>query len=167
MSIKWLRRLTITEEPVYSREETAKYTDLMPDGKARQFTFPMGVKSVITHPAAGMSMKGKGFYEISGLAWSGFGRITRVEVSADGGRSWADAALQAPVLPLALTRFRLPWNWNGGSVLLQSRAIDEKGNIQPTREKWAEQYSAGNTYHYNAIQTWSISPEGELRNVYL
>ena len=166
MSIKWLRRLTVTEGPVYSREETAKYTDLMPDGRARQFTFPMGVKSVITHPSAGMTMKGRGFYEVSGLAWSGSGRITQVEVSADGGKSWAKAALQAPVLPLALTRFRLPWNWDGGSVLLQSRATDEKGNIQPTREKWAAQYSVGNTYHYNAIQTWSISPEGEIRNVY-
>jgi sulfane dehydrogenase subunit SoxC len=166
MSIKWLRRLTVTEGPVYSREETAKYTDLMPDGRARQFTFPMGVKSVITHPAAGMTMKGKGFYEISGLAWSGSGRITQVEVSADGGRSWAKAALQDPVLPLALTRFRLPWNWDGDPVLLQSRATDEQGNSQPTREKWAAQYSAGNTYHYNAIQTWSISPEGEIRNVY-
>jgi sulfane dehydrogenase subunit SoxC len=166
MSIKWLRRLTVTEEPAYSREETAKYTDLMPDGCARQFTFPMGVKSVITHPSAGMAMKGRGFYEVSGLAWSGSGRIIRVEVSADGGRSWAKAELQAPVLPLALTRFRLPWNWDGGPVLLQSRATDEKGNIQPTREKWAGQYSAGNTYHYNAIQTWSISPEGEIRNVY-
>jgi len=166
MSIKWLRRLTVAEAPVYSREETAKYTDLMPDGKARQFTFPMGVKSVITHPAAGMTMKGKGFYEISGLAWSGSGRIARVEVSTDGGRSWTEAALQVPVLPLALTRFRLPWNWDGSDLLLQSRAIDEKGNIQPTREKWVGQYSAGNTYHYNAIQTWSISPEGEIRNVY-
>ncbi len=167
MSIKWLRRLTITEGPAYSREETAKYTDLMPDGKARQFTFPMGVKSVITHPSAGMTMKGKGFYEISGLAWSGSGRITQVVVSADGGKSWAEAALQAPILPLALTRFRLPWNWDGGPVLLQSRATDEKGNVQTTREKWAAQYSVGNLYHYNAIQTWSVSPEGEIRNVYL
>jgi sulfane dehydrogenase subunit SoxC len=166
MSIKWLRRLTVTEGPVYSREETAKYTDLMPDGRARQFTFSMGVKSVITHPSAGMTMKWRGYYEVSGLAWSGFGRITQVEVSADGGKSWAKAALQAPVLPLALTRFRLPWNWDGGTVLLQSRATDEKGNIQPTREKWAVQYSVGNMYHYNAIQSWSISPEGEIRNVY-
>lgn len=167
MSIKWLRRLTITEGPVYSREETAKYTDLMPDGKARQFTFPMGVKSVITHPSAGMTMKGKGFYEVSGLAWSGSGRITQAVVSADGGKSWAEAALQAPILPLALTRFRLPWNWDGGPVLLQSRATDEKGNVQTTREKWAAQYSVGNIYHYNAVQTWSVSPEGEIRNVYL
>ena len=166
MSVKWLRRLMVTERPVYSREETSKYTDLMPDGRARQFTFPMGVKSVITHPSAGMTMKGKGFYEVSGLAWSGSGRITHVEVSADGGKSWAKAALQAPILPLALTRFRLPWNWDGGPVLLQSRAVDEKGNIQPTRDKWAAQYSVGNEYHYNAIQTWSISPEGEIRNVY-
>jgi sulfane dehydrogenase subunit SoxC len=166
MSIKWLRRLTVTAEPVYSREETAKYTDLLPDGRARQFTFPMGVKSVITHPAAGMTMPGRGFCEISGLAWSGSGRIDQVEVSADGGASWVQAALQAPVLPLALTRFRLPWNWDGSAVLLQSRARDEQGNIQPSREKWAAQYSAANTYHYNAIQTWSISPAGEIRNVY-
>ena len=167
MSVKWLRRLTVTEKPIYSREETSKYTDLMPDGRARQFTFPMRVKSVITHPSAGMTMQGRGFYEVSGLAWSGSGRITHVEVSADGGKSWANAALQAPVLPLALTRFRLPWNWDGSPVLLQSRAVDEKGNIQPTREKWAAQYSPGNEYHYNAIQTWSISPEGEIRNVYI
>jgi len=166
MSIKWLRRLTVTERPVYSREETAKYTDLMPDGRARQFTFPMGVKSVITHPSAGMTMKGRGFYEVSGLAWSGSGRITQVEVSADGGGSWAKTALQAPILPLALTRFRIPWNWDGGPVLLQSRATDEKGNIQPIREKWVSHYSSGNIYHYNTIQTWSISPEGEIRNVY-
>jgi len=165
-SVKWLRRLTVTAGPVYSREETAKYTDLMPDGRARQFTFPMGVKSVITHPSAGMTMKGRGFYEVSGLAWSGSGRITQVEVSADAGKSWAKAALQVPILPLALTRFRLPWNWDGGPVLLQSRATDEKGNIQPTREKWAAQYSAGNTYHYNAIQTWNIRQEGEIRNVF-
>ena len=165
-SIKWLRRLTVTEGPVYSREETAKYTDLLPDGRARQFTFPMSVKSVITHPAAGMTLPGKGFYEVSGLAWSGSGRISQVEVSVDGGESWARAALQAPVLPLALTRFRLPWNWDGSPVLLQSRARDEHGNIQPGREEWTAQYSAANTYHNNAIQTWSISPEGEIRNVY-
>jgi sulfane dehydrogenase subunit SoxC len=166
-SIKWLRRLTITEGPVYSREETAKYTDLMPDGTARQFTFPMAVKSVITHPSAGMRMQGKGLYEVSGLAWSGAGRVTKVDVSADGGKSWAEAALQAPVLPVSLTRFRIPWAWKGEPVLLQSRATDEQGNVQTTRDKWAEQYSVGNVYHYNAMQTWSISPEGEIKNVYL
>jgi sulfane dehydrogenase subunit SoxC len=165
-SIKWLRRLTVTTEPVYSREETAKYTDLLPDGSARQFTFPMGVKSVITHPGAGMSMQGRGFYEISGLAWSGSGSISRVEVSVDGGRNWVKAALQAPVLPRALTRFRLPWDWDGSPVLLQSRAVDEQGNVQPSREEWTAQYAVSNRYHYNAIQTWSISPEGEIRNVY-
>jgi sulfane dehydrogenase subunit SoxC len=167
MSIKWLRRLTITAGPIYSREETAKYTDLMPDGTARQFTFPMAVKSVITHPSAGMSMQGKGLYEVSGLAWSGAGRVTKVDVSADGGKSWAEAALQAPVLPVSLTRFRLPWAWTGEPVLLQSRATDEKGNVQTTRAKWSEQYSVGNVYHYNAMQTWSISPAGEITNVYL
>jgi sulfane dehydrogenase subunit SoxC len=89
-----------------------------------------------------------------------------VEVSVDGGESWAQAALQAPILPRALTRFRLPWNWDGSAALLQSRARDEQGNIQPSRETWAAQYSPANTYHNNAIQTWSISPEGEIRNVY-
>ena len=122
---------------------------------------------MITHPSAGMSMQGKGLYEVSGLAWSGSGRVTKVEVAADGGKSWAEAALQAPVLPLSLARFRILWAWKGEPVLLQNRATDEKGNVQTTREKWSEQYSVGNIYHYNAIQTWSISPEGEIKNVYL
>src|SRR5262249_15769608 len=166
-SIKWLRRLTITAGPVYSRGETPKYTDLMPDGKAPQFTFPMALKSVVTHPSAGLSIQGEGLGEVPGVAWSGSGRVTKVEVSADGGKSWAEAALQAPVLPVSLTRFRIPWAWKGEPVLLQSRATDEQGNVQTTREKWAEQYSVGNVYHYNAMQTWSISPEGEIKNVYL
>jgi len=166
-SVKWLRRLEVTEGPAYSREETSKYTDLMPDGKARQFTFVMGVKSVITHPSAGLHMQGPGFYEISGLAWSGSGRITRVEVSADSGKSWAEAALQEPVLSKSLVRFRIPWEWNGGPALLQSRAADDKGHVQGTRALWTAQYSTGNVYHYNAIQTWRVSPEGEITNVYL
>src|SRR5207302_8165750 len=106
-------------------------------------------------------------YAVSGLAWSGSGRVIKVDVSADGGKSWAEAALQAPVLPLSLTRFRIPWDWKGEPVFLQSRATDEQGTVQTSREKWSEQYSVGNIYHYNAIQTWSVSPEGEIKNVYM
>ena len=116
-----------------TKDETSKYTILLTDGKAWQFVFPMEVKSIITHPSPGLTLKGPGFYEISGLAWSGNGRIRQVEVSADGGKSWAPAALQEPVLPKALTRFRAAWQWNGGPAVLQSRATDETGMVQPTR----------------------------------
>jgi sulfane dehydrogenase subunit SoxC len=167
MSVKWLRRLKLTAKPTHTKDETSKYTDLMPDGKARQFTYPMGVKSVITRPAIGLAMRGPGFYEVSGLAWTGHGRIVKVEISADGGTSWADGALSEPNLPHALVRFRLPWQWDGSPVVLMSRATDEKGNIQPTRAVWSPQYAAGQLYHCNAIQSWSISADGEIKNVYV
>jgi len=167
MSIKWLRRIKVTDGPTHTRDETSHYTDLMPNGKARQFTFVMGVKSVITHPSGGMSMQGPGFYEISGLAWTGAGRITKVEVSADGGTSWAEAALQEPVLRQSLTRFRIPWDWKGGPALLQSRATDDQGRVQETHKDWATHYSPANRYHCNAIQTWSVTAEGSIHNVYL
>jgi sulfane dehydrogenase subunit SoxC len=167
MSVKWLRRVKVTEGPTHTRDETSHYTDLMPDGKARQFTFVMGVKSVITHPSGGMSMQGPGFYEISGLAWTGAGRITKVEVSADGGTSWAEAALQEPVLRQSLTRFRIPWRWDGTPALLQSRATDDKGSVQETHKEWAGHYSPVNRYHCNAIQTWGVTAQGSVQNVYL
>lgn len=112
-------------------------------------------------------MQGKGFYEISGLAWSGHGRITRVEVSADGGKSWAEAALSEPNLAHALVRFRLPWQWEGAPATLMSRATDEKGNVQPNRADWSAQYAAGHLYHCNAIQSWSIAANGEIKNVWI
>ena len=167
MSVKWLRRIEVTDSPTHTRDETSHYTDLMPDGKARQFTFVMGVKSAITHPSGGMSMQGSGFYEISGLAWTGAGRITKVEVSADGGTSWEEAALQEPVLRQCLTRFRIPWDWNGRPALLQSRATDDQGRVQETHKDWATHYSPANRYHCNAIQTWSVTAEGSIHNVYL
>jgi sulfane dehydrogenase subunit SoxC len=167
MNVKWLRRIKVTDGPTHTKDETSKYTDLMPDGKARQFTWEMGVKSVITQPAAGLQMQGKGGYEISGLAWSGAGKIRGAEVSVDGGRSWRDAVLQEPVLSKSLTRFRLPWQWNGERALLQSRATDEKGNVQPARAAWLAQYAPGQRYHNNMIQTWAIGTDGSIANVYL
>lgn len=167
MNVKWLRRLKVTAGPTHTKDETSKYSDLMPEGKARQFTYPMGVKSVITQPSTGLAMGAPGWYEISGLAWSGAGRIAQVEVSADGGASWAEAALQEPVLSQALTRFRMAWDWDGAPATLQSRATDEHGNVQTTREVWAAQYGAGQIYHYNAIQTWQIGANGEITNVFV
>ena len=138
----------------------------MPDGKALQFTLPMGVKSVITRPSPGLTLGPTGYYELAGLAWSGHGTVTRVEVSADGGKSWADAALDEPRLPRCLTRFRIPWEWKGAPVLLQSRATDDKGNVQPTRTALMKHYSPGNIYHYNAIASWSIAAGGEISHVF-
>ncbi len=166
-SIKWLHRIKVTDRPAHARNETSKYTDLLPDGSADQFTFTMGVKSVITHPSGTMSIGRSGYYEISGLAWSGAGKIRRVEVSADGGKTWADAHLHDPVLDKSLTRFSMAWHWDGSPVQLQSRATDDKGRVQATRAEWKSKYSPGNLYHYNAIQTWVVSDQGEVSNAYL
>jgi sulfane dehydrogenase subunit SoxC len=166
-NVKWLRRLKITAQPVMTKDETSKYTDLLPDGRALQFTFPMAVKSVITSPSGGLQMQGPGLYQISGIAWSAAGRVRRVEVSADGGKSWAPAALSAPVLPKALTRFRLAWRWNGGPAVLMSRAIDETGAVQPARDALLRERGAAYRYHYHAIQSWAVSATGEVRNVYV
>ncbi|MEY9580106.1 sulfane dehydrogenase subunit SoxC [Bradyrhizobium diazoefficiens] len=133
MSVKWLRRLHVTAEPVYSREETSKYTDLLPDGTAREFSFYMEAKSIITRPSGGQRLSAPGFHEVTGIAWSGHGKIARVEVSVDDGRSWQDARLQEPVLTRALTRFRLPWQWDGKPAVIQSRAIDETGSGRTAR----------------------------------
>jgi sulfane dehydrogenase subunit SoxC len=166
MNVKWLRQLKLVTEPHHTKDETSKYSDLMPDGKSLQFTFVLGVKSVITHPSFGMTMDGRGLYEISGLAWSGSGRIARVDVSDDGGTTWNPAQLQSPILSKSVTRFRLPWQWNGKPALLQSRAVDEKGNVQPSRAEWNALYSSANRYHHNAIQTWNIKSDGSISNVY-
>ena len=166
-NVKWLRRLKVTADPVMTKDETSKYTDLLPDGTALQFTFPMAVKSVITSPSGGLQMQGAGLYQISGIAWSGAGRIRRVEVSADAGRTWAPAALSAPVLPKALTRFRLAWRWNGGPAVLMSRAIDETGAVQPRRDALLRKRGAAYRYHYHALQSWAVAATGEVRNVYV
>lgn len=165
-SVKWLRRIKVTAGPTMTRDETSKYSDLYPDGHATLFTFPMGVKSVITSPSGQQTMRGPGLYQISGIAWAGAGRIRRVEVSADGGRSWGEAELSGPVLPKALVRFRLPWRWSGAPAVLQSRAVDETGAVQPTRAALLAERGASYRYHYHAIQSWQVGASGEVRNAY-
>jgi sulfane dehydrogenase subunit SoxC len=163
-NIKWLRRLKLGTEPFQTREETSKYTLLMPDGMARQFNFVMEAKSVITFPSGGHRLSSPGFYEISGLAWSGAGKVARVEVSTDGGASWREATLQEPVMSKCLTRFRAPWRWEGGPATLASRATDETGYIQPTREALIKARDVRSYYHYNAIQNWSVAAGGAVTN---
>jgi len=165
ISVKWLRRVKLGEEPFQTREETSKYTDLVPDGSARQFTFVMEAKSVITSPSGGQQLRDKGYYEISGLAWSGRGRVTRVDISTDGGESWSPSHLQEPILPKCLTRFRLPWNWDGAPAQLQSRALDESGYVQPTHKQLADVRGLQSYYHYNGIQAWQIAQDGAVTNV--
>ena len=167
MNVKWLRRLKVMTEPVNARDETSHYTELMPNGKARQYMFLQGVKSAIIKPSSGINMKGPGFYEISGLAWSGSGRVSKVEVSLDGGKSWTVAALTPPVLSKALTRFRLAWQWDGRAATLMSRATDEKGEVQPTRAAWVSQYSPVQFYHFNGIQGWRVDADGTVKHVYV
>ena len=164
-NVKWLRRLKFGDEPWETREETSKYTDLMPNGIARQFNYVLETKSVITRPCPEKPIKGKGFYEISGLAWSGRGKIKRVDISVDGGMNWRTAALQDPVLTKCLTRFRFPWKWNGKTALLQSRAIDETGYVQPTIEQLRAVRGLNAIYNKNAIQTWRLNPDGTVDNV--
>ncbi|MBV8621810.1 MAG: sulfite dehydrogenase [Curvibacter sp.] len=166
MNIKWLRRLKLGAAPFMTREETSKYTDSLADGQARQFTFLMDAKSVITRPSAGQRLAGPGFHEITGLAWSGRGRVRSVEVSVDGGLQWQLAQLDAPVLPRALTRFRLGWRWQGQPAVLQSRVTDDTGYVQPTRAQLIEVRGLNSVYHYNAIQSWAVAPDGSLSNVH-
>jgi len=166
-SVKWLRSIKVTDQPAMTKDETSKYSDLGAEGTAELFTFPMGVKSVITSPSPGLDMHGSGYYQISGIAWSGAGAINRVEISADGGRSWADAELDAHVLPKCLTRFRAAWRWNGGPATLLSRATDDEHAVQPTRDVVLEGRAPGAFYHYNGIQAWSVSEGGSIRNVYV
>jgi len=166
MQVKWLRRLKLIDAPAMTKDETSKYTLLTPDGKALQFVFPMEAKSVITQPSPGLNLRDPGFYEISGLAWSGYGKVAKVEVSVDGGKSWGLAALQAPVLSKALTRFRFPWRWDGGPAVLQSRTTDETGNVQPSRAELLARRGPKALYHFNAIACWGVAQNGEVTHVY-
>jgi sulfane dehydrogenase subunit SoxC len=176
MNVKWLRRLKLTDQPGMSYYEARTYAPILPNGKAYQFYFLQEVKSFITHPSPGLKMNGAGFYELSGVAYSASGRIAKVMISADGGKTWGEAALQEPVLPKAFTRFRLPWKWDGGPAVLQSRAWDEAGNVQPTRAEVIARRGQTKTpvtnptgfpsQHYNGPTSWSINRNGEVSHVY-
>jgi len=165
ISVKWLRRLKLVDQPTMARDETSKYTDLMPDGTARIFTFELDAKSVITYPSGGRHLGGPGAYEISGLAWSGRGTIERVEVSTDGGQTWSNAQLQEPRHRKAFTRFRLPWRWEGGEAALVSRCTDDTGYVQPTREALVAARGMNSDYHNNCLKTWRVAADGSVTHV--
>ncbi len=158
--VKWLRRLEVTDRPTMTREETSKYTDPIEGGTARQFSFVMDAKSTITFPTYPYVLPDRGWWEVTGLAWTGRGRITRVEVSTDGGASWADAELQQPVLPKCTVRFRHLWEWNGRESILLSRATDETGYVQPTvQQLWAAR-GERTRYHFNHQRAWKVASDG-------
>ena len=175
MNVKFLRRIKLVEAPALSYYEARTYAPILPGGKAYQFYFLQEVKSFITQPSPGLALKDPGFYEISGVAYSGNGRISKVTVSADGGQSWAQAALQEPVHSKAFTRFRVPWRWDGGPAVLQSRAWDEAGYVQPTRAQILAArgesqrvlpITAFGGQHYNGPTSWAIARNGEVKHVY-
>lgn len=167
MSIKWLRRLHVVAEPAYTREETSKYTDPMPDGKARKFSFYMEAKSIITSPSGEQRIPSPGFCEIRGIAWSGHGKISRVDVSVDNGQTWTQADLEEPVLSRAITRFRMPWNWDGKPGIILSRATDETGYVQPGLDDLLAVRGPSYVYHNNAMTPWAIAESGEVTNARL
>jgi sulfane dehydrogenase subunit SoxC len=164
VNVKWLRRIKVMDQPAMTRWETSKYTDLMSDGTARQFTFDMDAKSLITRPSGGDALPGAGTYELTGLAWSGRGAIAKVEITTDGGSTWTPAELQAPVLPLAHTRFRWSWRWDGREALLASRCTDDGGYVQPSLAELVAVRGVNSNYHNNAIQVWKVAPDGRITN---
>jgi len=175
MNVKYLRRIKLVEEPAMSYYEARTYAPILPSGKAYRFFFLQQVKSFITQPSPGLALRGPGLYEVSGIAYSGNGRISRVMVSADGGATWAESALQEPVLSKAFTRFRIPWRWDGGPAVLQSRAWDEAGNGQPTRAQIVAERGESDkvlpatafiSQHYNGPTSWAIDGNGEVKHVY-
>lgn len=167
MSIKWLRRLDVGDKPSFTKPEVTTYADRVKDGKTRYFTWEMEAKSVITFPSGTMKLPIPGAYEIAGLAWSGRGAISGVEVSADGGKTWKQARLTTPVLSMAHTRFTLPWRWDGKPVVLQSRATDETGYVQPTLKALVDVRGDQGVDHNNGIQSWTIDAEGNVSNVHI
>jgi sulfane dehydrogenase subunit SoxC len=163
--VKWLRRLEVGDQPWGTKDEVLHYVDLMPDGTHRQYTSIQECKSVITTPSGGQVLLDAGFYNVTGLAWSGRGTVRRVDVSFDGGRNWRPARLEPPVLPKCLTRFNLDWVWNGQPAILQSRATDSTGYVQPTITQLRAVRGTRSIYHNNAIQSWRVEPSGEVFNV--
>lgn len=175
MNVKFLRRLKLVASPAMSYWETQVYTEPMPRGKSYNFDFLNEVKSYITRPSPGVDLKQPGFYEISGIAYSGKGKIARVMVSADGGKSWGEAALQGPIASKAFTRFRMPWRWDGRPVILQSRAWDDQGSFQPTRAEFVAArgqldaeplVTALENHHCNTITSWAVNSHGKVTHAY-
>ena len=174
-NVKWLRRIKLVDQPQMSKRETSNYTSLRMDGTARWFQFEHGAKSVITRPSGQLRLAGPGYHEITGIAYSGRGTITRVEVSTNGGRTWQDAEIQGTAHSKAFTRFRLPWKWNGEESVLMSRSTDDKGDRQPSvaelnaflginlSHEWLEAGNPGSS-HFNAIQPWRVKRNGEVEN---
>jgi sulfane dehydrogenase subunit SoxC len=166
MWVKWIRRIEVGDQPWHTREETSKYTDLLENAKARRFTYVMDAKSVITSPSPQAPLNHKsGFTVLSGLAWSGRGKIARADVSLDGGRNWQSARLDGPVWDKALTRFYYEFDWDGRELLLQSRAIDDAGYVQPSKAELRKLRGVNSIYHNNGIQTWHVRKDGEVENV--
>lgn len=166
MWVKWLRRIEVGDMPWHAREETSKYTDLMENGKARRFTWEMDCKSIITNPSPQAPIThGKGHTVLTGLAWSGRGTIDRVDITLDGGKNWQKARIDGPSLDKALHRFYFEFEWDGRPLLLQSRAIDSTGYIQPTKDELREVRGTNSIYHNNGIQTWHVNGKGEAENV--
>jgi sulfane dehydrogenase subunit SoxC len=163
LNIKWLRRLKFGDQPWMTRWETDRYTQLLANGKARQFQLRMETNSVITQPSGMMEIR-PGYNRITGLAWSGHGKISKVEISTDEGRIWKQAQLSYPVLPKAQTRFQMDWVWDGKPTKIISRATDEKDNVQPDRKSFIAKMGTNALFHYNAQQTWSIDGDGRVRN---
>ena len=165
--VKYLRRIEVGDQPYAAKDEAIHYIDLMPSGLHRQYSSIQECKSVVTTPSGGQVLLDKGFYNISGLAWSGRGKVTRVDVSVDGGANWRTARLETPVLSKCLTRFNLNWVWDGKPALIQSRAIDETGYVQPTYRQTRAVRGTRSIYHNNSIQTWLVQDSGEVKNVQL
>jgi sulfane dehydrogenase subunit SoxC len=163
--VKWLRRIKVGDEPWAAKDEAIHYIDLMPDGTHRQYSSIQECKSVITSPSGGQVLLDKGFYNVTGLAWSGRGRVKRVDVSTDGGRNWRTARLEGPLLPKCLTRFNIDWVWDGGPAILQARAMDETGYVQPKINQLREVRGRRSIYHNNAIQSWKVEEGGDVGNV--
>jgi sulfane dehydrogenase subunit SoxC len=163
--VKYLRRLKVGDQRFDTKDETIHYIDLMPDGQHRQYTSVQECKSVITTPSGGQTLLGNGYYNISGLAWSGRGKVKRVDVSLDGGRNWRSARIETPILTKALTRFNLDWVWDGSPAILQSRAIDDTGYVQPKMNQLRAVRGTRSIYHNNAIQSWNVAASGEVSNV--
>lgn len=164
-SVKYLRRIEVGDKPFDAKDEVSHYVDLMPDGMTRQWTSVQEAKSVITSPSGGQVLVGKGFFNITGIAWTGRGKIKAVDVSTDGGKTWRRARLETPVLSKAITRFNIDWVWDGSPAILQSRAIDDTGYVQPKINQLRGVRGTKSIYHNNAIQSWRVADFGEVTNV--